>query len=354
MKKTKIGKIPSIFKNVDLLQEVFVTDKIKAEEGAFVVVEALEDIDKKNGVEFKDGRLGKVRKGDVFPGVLGYRKAPVEFAGFVPPKVYVGQELYLLCESGLIGDLSGIYNSWGNPMSVRVLGGIVDKKGKSLNLKDFAFSKIKQTKKKIPLVAFIATRMDSGKTITACKVVSAFSQLGKKVAAVKMTGVAYNQDLYKLQDSGASAVYDFVDMGLPSTCNSNTQAVISAAKQLISYAKRDNPDMIVAEFGEGIIGDYHNLDVLSDPFIKSQVSFLVLAAIDLAGVYGSTQILKKECGLIIDLVTGPAVNSQVGVEAVKKYFNLESESNLSQIPRTVSAIHKKVFEKNNESNKTLL
>lgn len=346
MKKTKVEKIPSIFKNVDLPQEVLVTDKIKAKEGAFVVVEALEDIDKKNSVEFKDGRLGKVRKGDIFPGVLGYRKAPVEFAGIVPPKVYVGQELYLLCESGLIGSISGIYNSWGNPMSVHILGGIVDKKGKSLNLKDFAFSKIKQTNKKTPLVAFIATRMDSGKTITACKVVSAFSQAGKKVAAIKMTGVAYNQDLYKLRDSGASATYDFVNMGLPSTCNSNTPAVIDAAKQLVSYAKRNNPDMIVAEFGEGIIGDYHNLDVLRNPLIKSQVSFLVLAANDLAGVYGSTQILKKECGLKIDLVTGPVVNSQVGVDAVKKYFNLESESNLSQMPRTVSAIQQKIFGKN--------
>ena len=344
IKVIKLDKIPSVFKNVNLSAEVQIGSKIPAEEGVILVVQAEESSGKKDVMEFVGGRLGTVLKGDIFAGVLGYRKALVEFAGVVPKKVQVGDELYLLCESGVIGEICGVYESWGKPMELKILGAVVDKAGTPLNLNSFALPKIKSISKKIPIICFLATRMDSGKTTMACKVAHHFNQHGKKIVAIKPTGVSYLQDPYKLKDNGVEQVLDFTDMGLPSTCNGNTKLVINSAINLINHAKLLTPDLILVEFGEGIIGEYHVLDILKHKPVKDQLSYVILAANDLTGILGAKEILKK-CKLEIDLVTGPIVNSHLGVELVKKYFQLEAESNLYEIPKTIAAINKKVFRK---------
>lgn len=342
MKKIKLDKIPSIFKNVNLSQEVLIDNHIPAKEGTMVVVVAEENSGKKDVLEFIGGRLGTILKGDVFAGVLGYRKALVEFAGEIPKEVKVGDELYLLCESGVIGEISGIYEAWGKPMKVKVLGSIVDEKRKPKTLKSFALPTIELNKQRIPIICILATRMDSGKTTMMSKILYYFKQQGKIVAAIKPTGVSYLQDSYKLMDNGATLVVDVTDMGLPSTCNGNVKQVIKSTLNLINYAKSSNPDLILMEFGEGIIGEYHVLDLLKYKPIKDQISFVVLAANDLPGVLGAKEILNKECKLKIDMVTGPIANSHLGVELIKKYFQLPAESNQHEIHKTIAAIERKI------------
>lgn len=343
MKKIKLDKIPSVFKNVNLPNEVWMNDQILAEEGAMVVACAQENSDKKDVLEFIGGRLGIVLEGDIFAGVLGYRKAPVEFAGVVPKKIKVGDELHLLCEGGIIGEISGVYEAWGKPMKVKILGAVVDQSGQPLNLSSFALPKIKPNFKKVPVICTLSTRMDSGKTIMACKIAHYFTNQGKIVVAIKATGVSYLQDPYKLLDNGVYQVLDFTDMGLPSTCNGNTKQVIASTMNLINHAKSKNPDLILMEFGEGVIGEYHNIDILSHKPIRDQFSFVILAANDLTGILGAKEILKKKCRLEIDLVTGPIANSQLGVELIKKYFQIEAESNQHEISKTVELISKKIF-----------
>lgn len=222
-------------------------------------------------------------------------------------------------------------------MQVKVLGAIVDDTGKQNNLKNIKLPKVTADKIKIPVITFLGTRMDCGKTTMACKVVHYFNQLGKSVAVVKATGVAFTQDPYKLKEYGASPVVDFVDMGLPSTCNGNAKEVVSSCINLLNHCKSHKPDLILIEFGDSIIGEYHVEDVLKSKSINQQVSLVVLAAHDFVGVYGAKMKLSK-LGLSIGLVTGPVVNSQVGVNLVKKYFNLKAESNQYDIPKTIKLV----------------
>jgi len=343
MKKIKLDKIPSVFKNVNLPKEVATGHKIEPQEGAMVVAQAGENSGKQDVFEFIGGRLGRLIKNDIFPAVLGYRKAPVEFAGIVPKKVKVGDEFSFLCESGLIGEISGVYEAWGKPMTVKVLGSIVDEKGQQMNLKDYALSDIEPVIKKIPIIVLLATRMDSGKTTMACKIAHAFKQMGKKIAAIKPTGVSFMQDPYKLMDNGVDPVLDFTDMGLPSTCGPDVKRIIKATQSLIDHVKLTNPDLILIEFGEGILGEYHVMDILQTKSIKDQLSFIILAANDFIGIYGAQDILKKKCKLTIDLITGPIANSHLGVELIKKYFKLEAESNQHEIHKTVELINRKIF-----------
>lgn len=342
MKKIKIDKIPSIFRRVNLPNEVYLDRKIPAEEGVFIIVKAMENIDKNNVLEFIGGRLGKLIEGDIIPAVLGYRKAPVEFAGIVPKKVKAGDELFLLCESGLVGELMGVYEDWGKPMKVKVLGALVDEKGKHLNLKNYKLANIKPIKKTIPLICMLSTRMDSGKTMMGCRIAHHLKIAGKKVAAVKVSGVAFTQDPYKFRDHGADPVFDFVDMGLPSTCNGNAQSVVESAENLINHAKQTDPDLIILEFGEAILGEYHNMDILSSE-IKKDIGFVIMAANDLTGIYGARELLN-EVNIEIDLVTGSVANSHLGVELIKKYFNLPAEGNLHEVSKAVALINKKIFQ----------
>lgn len=336
MKKIKLDKIPYLFKNVNLSYEVFISNKITPIEGSIIVVQALENEGKKDEFDFANGRLGKVVKGDIFSGILGLRKAVVEFAGYIPTHVKVGDELYLVCESGLIGQISGVYESWGKPMKVKVLGGIVDKDGNQLNLKNYSLPAIKNNNN-IPIIAFIGTRMDCGKTTMACKIALNLKKNGKKINAIKPTGVAFSQDLYKLKDYGSQVVLDFVDMGLPSTCNGSIGKIISVTENLINHAKSSNPDLILMEFGDSLLGAYHVNDILNYQKIKKQIKFTILAANDLLGIKGAIEILN-ESKLKIDLITGPIANSKIGIDLIKKNFGIKAESNQHEIPKTINMI----------------
>lgn len=336
MKKIKLDKIPYLFKNVNLPCEVSISNKIASVEGSMIVVQALENEGKKDDFDFANGRLGKVVKGDIFPGILGSRKALVEFAGYIPTSVEVGNELYLVCESGLIGQISGVYESWGKPMKVKILGGIINKNGNQLNLKNYSLPKIKNNTN-IPIIAFIGTRMDCGKTTMACKIALGLKNAGKKIVAIKPTGVAFSQDLYKLKEYGAYQVLDFVDMGLPSTCNGNSKNVILATENLINHAKFYDPDLILMEFGDSLLGAYHVKDILNYLPIKQQIKFFILAANDLLGVEGAKNMLNKY-KLKINLVTGPTANSKIGIDLIKKNFEIEAESNQYSIPKTIKMI----------------
>lgn len=341
MKKqtVKYHKIPSVYKNIPLDSEVTIVPTVPAIEGACLVVKSLENEGKKDDLDFASGRLGKIVTGDVIPAVLGYRKATVEFAGYIPSKVTSGDTLYLLCESGVVGAVSGVYEKWGTPLPVKVLGGIVDYAGHFMNLKQFTLPAVTHNYSSIPFIGLIGTRMDCGKTTMACKITKQLVLAGKKAAAAKVTGVAFTQDLYQLKEHGANPVMDFVDMGLPSTCNGNSQEVIRSALRILEYLKQTKPDVIVLEFGDSLFGEYHVADVLVTPEVKDNMKLLVLAANDFAGIHGTIEKLSH-IDMKIGLVTGPVVNSQVGVDLVQKYFGIPAESNLHFIPFTMDIVNK--------------
>ncbi len=182
MDKIYLDKIPSVFKNVNLCSPVDITNKnLEAEEGTFLVVEVQNSQGKRAKIELIDGRLGTLHEGEVIPVVLGYRKALVEFAGTIPHSITDEEQIFLLGSSGVVGKISSIFPSWGEPLAVKVLGAIVNEQGQLTNLSNFALPVIPEPPHHAPIVAFIGTRMDCGKTTMACKVVQSFKKQGKKI-----------------------------------------------------------------------------------------------------------------------------------------------------------------------------
>ncbi len=124
--KMQLTKIPSVVRRLHLPQEVEVGIAIQPEEGAVLVVEALADVGKNNMLEFTSGRIGSLVEGDIIPAVLGKRQALREYSGDIPASVDVGDILYLLCESGVVGEIRGMNEAYGAPLQVRVLGDLYE------------------------------------------------------------------------------------------------------------------------------------------------------------------------------------------------------------------------------------
>ncbi len=337
--KVKFSKVPSILRKVTPLEEVEMSDVITPDEGLAIVVEALDHSGKNNVLEVTSGRLGKLVKGDIVPAVLGKRRALREYAGDIPAKLKPGDELYWLCESGLVGGIQGINEHWGVPMKVKVLGALLEE-GKTVNIKHYAIPWKKELEKSAPIVAVLATCMDSGKTTLICKIAEHFKNNGLKIAAAKLTGVAFMQDPFKMKDNGIGNVLDFVDAGLPSTCGKSEDAV-SAACGIITEINKKNPDLILVEFGDGIIGEYNVQSIITHPSFKKHIIMTVVAANDLMAAWGAKKKLE-DLGLQIDLLTGPVVNSQTGVEFVEKNFGITAESNQHSTPKTIAILEQKL------------
>ena len=115
----------------------------------------------------------------------------------------------------------------------------------------------------------------------------------------------------------------FLDIGVTSTINQQ-DAVVPAAKTILNNLAKSNPDIIVAELGDGIIGWYGVDKLLEDKEFTSLVSFTIVCAHDLVGAFGAQSILKKH-GLIIDYFSGLVTNNTAGTDYLEDVLQTPSQ-----------------------------
>ncbi len=338
--KVRLTKFPSVVRRLNLSYEVEVTGNIPSEEGVVVAVEVLDEQGTNNLLEFANGRMGHLVRGDIIPGVLGKRRALKEYSGDIPTGLQVGDILELICDSGLLGKISGIERGWRRPVQVRVIGGLVEK-GTPMNIKNHSIDWSKALSTSAPIVAVGASCMSTGKTTVICKMIKHFQEKGMTVAAVKLTGVAYDGDLLKFKDSGADPVLSFLDAGLPSTCG-DPDDVVQAGLGILKEVNKKDPDLIVIEFGDGVLGEYNVESLLRHRDIQKYIKAIIFSASDIAAAWGGNEIVKQY-GLAISLITGPAVNNETGVSFIEKHLNISAESNLGEMPVTMQLLEKNIF-----------
>lgn len=331
----QLTKIPSALRKLDLSSVVEVSEHIIPEEGAVVLVEVLTDSGKNNLLEYTSGRIGFLVEGDVIPAVLGKRRALREYSGDIPSRLAPGDILYFLCESGVVGEIKGINEQWGLPLQVRVLGSIVSN-GKQLNMKDVGLPRRQTLEKCAPIIGVVGTCMNIGKTTAICKLIKHFRLQGLQIAGAKLSGVASTQDPDKMSDAGASPVLGFMDAGLPSTCNDPTE-VVEVALGILHELNQSQPDVIIAEFGDGILGEYHVGEIIRNQEIQKHFCAFLVAAPDFVAAWGAKEIMHQY-GVQVTLITGPAVNNDTGVHYVENHFNVPAESNLHAMPKTISLV----------------
>ncbi len=352
----KIGSATSPLKLAKTIRVIDENTAPKA--GDVVVVRALSESVTYGNLELPSGRLAKITRNDVLLGVLGKRRALKGFVGDVPESVKTGDKLHLLNMGGVIGVCKGHHSSLSDAIEVEVLGIAVSEpsalangltyesktdnenrrrgfrveatlnasapralQSKILNIADHALQPTNSLEKSAPIVVIAGTCMNSGKTVAATEIIKQATHHGLKVAGAKMSGVACLRDTLNMQDSGANWTASFLDCGLPSTVDYGDLAPV--AKAILNHLNSFEPDLIVVELGDGIVGGYAVDSVLKDVEIKEAISSFVFCANDYVGVVGGIAVLKN-LGIEIDVIAGSVTDSQMGEDFVEQTYQLKA------------------------------
>ncbi len=348
--KIHLTKIPSVVRRLHLPDDIEVSDCIVPEEGAVIVVEALEDEGKNHLLEFASGRVGDLVEGDILAVVLGKRLALREYSGDMPAHLAVGDIINVLCESGVVGNIRGLNEKWGIPMQVKVLGSVVSE-GKQLNLKDGAIERRQHLESSAPIIGVVGTCMNIGKTTAISKLIKHFRRQGLKVAGVKLSGVASTRDLDKISDAGASPVLGFLDGGLPSTCG-DANTVVEVALGILHEVNTKKPDLIIGEFGDSILGEYNVEYLLRHLEIQKYICSLIVATGDFVAAWGAKELMNQY-GIAVTVITGPVTNNETGALYIEKHLHIPAESNLHEMSKTIRLIEEHLRQAREKSQKAV-
>jgi hypothetical protein len=348
--KIVADKIASSARNVRLSSEITLSPSIIAKEGYLIAGRLLNERGDYNTIELLSGRMSRLYKGDVVVGVLGPRNALKGFSGVVPDQIKPGDVLQLLNLGGVIGKCTSENAELGKPIDVEVLGAVLhfphflERVGTPAVITEGEIRLREDLPHSAPLIIISGTCMDAGKTRAACELVKHISRAGKKIAAAKLTGVSLMRDTLAMADCGASQVLNFTDAGIVTSTAANA---VPSAKGVIAALSDKSPDCIVLELGDGIMGEYGTMAVLSDPEIMGFTKAHVLSANDPVAAWGAKTFLSElpkghPCPAI-DVICGPATDNDVGKSFIRSKLGLHAANALRDGQALTSIVYKKVF-----------
>jgi hypothetical protein len=316
--KITLDKIASSTARLDLPREVEISQHIEAREGNVLAVRALMEKSVYDRLELTSGRMAKINKGDVMAGTLGYRRALKGFVGTIPESIHVGDTIHVLNLGGVLGICIGKNPDVGSPLEVEVLGAVM-RDGAAANIAQNAIPPRQDLPDCPPLVVVAGTCMSAGKTGAASEIVKRFAQSGSRVAAAKLSGVAALRDTLDMEDHGAFATLSFLDCGLPSTARVRDLAPF--ARAILAELAAKNPDVIVLELGDGILGDYHVGSFFEHDDLTRATRAVVMCANDLVAAWGAKELMNR-WGIPITVVSGPVTDNQTGTDYIGQELKL--------------------------------
>lgn len=342
--RIRLDRISSSTKNAALPREVIVGDDITAEEGYVLAVRILADKSSYNTIEDPTGRMLSLRAGDVLAGTLGARRALRGYAGVVPQRIAVGDVLHVLNLGGILGRCTSANPDIGPPFEAEVLGAILafpelgDRIGRPAHIKDHAIPPADRLESTVPVVYVAGTCMNAGKTVAATELVRGLTRGGLRVGAAKLTGVALMRDALSMLDAGASIALTFNDAGAASTHAGMAVPVAKAIMNRLAAHPSGRPDVIVAELGDGILGDYGVQDILRDAELMGVAAAHVVCAPDPVGCWGVAQLYRDQFELPITAISGPATDNDVGREFVRSILGVPAYNARREAERLVEVV----------------
>ena len=343
--RLRLDRIASSTKNAQLTPEVIIGDEIVAAEGFLLAVRILADKSTYNTVEDLTGRMVSLRAGDVLAGTLGARRALRGYAGEVPSHICVGDTIEVLNLGGILGRCTSANPDIGPPFKAEVLGAVLsfpdlgDRIGRPAHIKDHAVPPAESLESSVPVVYVAGTCMNAGKTVAATELVRGLTRSGLRVAAAKLTGVSLMRDSLSMRDAGAIAALTFNDIGIATT---RAGITVPSAKGIFNRLATLKPDVIVAELGDGILGEYGVQDILLDPELTGVGAAYVMAAPDPVGCWGAATLMRDMFGLEITVLTGPATDNEVGRDYVAAELKLPAHNALRDAGGLVEVVRRAI------------
>ncbi len=325
--RLSVDKIASATRNVSLRRDTRVSDSIVAAPGYVMAGRIRGQKNTYNQLEDLHGRMVTLHDGDVIAGVLGHRNALHGYSGVVPESIAVGDTLQLLNLGGVIGRCTSENPDLGRPFDVEILGAVLvfpefeSRQGTPAHIGMNAIEYDGNGVPDVPVIYVAGTCMSSGKTGAACQLVRQLATRGAAVGACKLTGVSLRRDTLAMMDYGARWAVTFTDAGV---VTSSPATAVPVARGLVAYLAREGADVIVAELGDGILGEYGVQQILADEVLMARSAAIVLCANDPVGAWGAKELLTDEYGLAIDVVSGPTTDNAVGTRFIREQLGLEA------------------------------
>jgi hypothetical protein len=280
--------------------------------GDYVLWEVLDTRGRLNAIELAGGRMVNAMEGDLVVGALGRRVATLEAVGEWRA-IDASGEFDALTAAGLFGRTTSLSPFIATPMRLRYRGHVV-RGGEKVTMRG-CLGERQSRPLQAPIVLIVGTSMSAGKTMSGRIIVHLLSQLGLRVVGAKLTGAARYRDMLSFADAGASAIYDFVDAGLPSSAVPE-DAYREALPHLLSLIAAEEPDVVVAEAGASPLEPYNG--AVAKEMIRDNVIFKLLCAQDPYAVVGVQHAFQRSP----DLVAGGAANTDAAIALVRKLTDL--------------------------------
>jgi hypothetical protein len=262
-------------------------------------------------VEAPSGRAMTLVPGDIFLATPGHRESTRWVVGGIPDGgLKPGKTYWVLSESGVIGALVGDSpREKGHLGQVKYLGAVCDARQRPLNLRAFAATaKARARDHGAPVFLVLGTASEVGKTTAAIAVLRALRQKGHgALVALKATGTPSVSELAMYQDFGATAAFDAVDFGIPTTYPSDRPDIEPVFARALDACLSIAAEAVVVECG----GDLFGANV--PQFIRQLAARraglrVIVAAADALAALGAKQVLR-DMGLTISLLTGPCTDT---------------------------------------------
>ena len=276
--------------------------------GDYVLGKVIPPLNPLSTVELTSGRMANLLPGDLIIGAFGIRQATLEIVGNWQDMTS-DNSFHALTPAGLFGKATSVSYLLASPPSLLYQGHLL-RDGQKLSMNNF-INPLPEKPYDCTTILIIGTSMSAGKTTAARVIISLLRQMGLKVVGAKLTGAGRYRDILAMQDAGADRIFDFVDVGLPSSI-CEPEAFRLCLRQLLTKIAATDPDVVVAEAGASPLEPYNGSIVLEE--MRPQINYTVLCASDPYAVAGVCQGF----GLQPDLITGIATSTSAGVKLVEK------------------------------------
>lgn len=295
--------------------------------GDYVVGEVAE-IPSGRVVELTSGRMIEVAEGDLVVGAFGVRHATLEATGRWAAIEKDGR-MHLLTAAGLLGRCTSL-SSVLQPLPALYYRGHAVRHDRKLSMADFVRG-VPDRSFDTSTILIVGSSMSAGKTTAARILIRQLKKLGLKVVGAKATGAGRYRDILTMHDAGADAIFDFVDVGLPSTVCAEDE-YRQALEGLLSRIAGADADVAVVEVGASPLEPYNGAVAVAA--LEDHVRLTLLCASDPYAVVG----VVEAYGLRPDLVTGIATNTEAGIELVGRLtglpaLNVRNKADLPELMR---------------------
>ncbi|MGI9235527.1 MAG: hypothetical protein ACR2RD_17990 [Woeseiaceae bacterium] len=264
-------------------------------------------------VEDRTGHMIQVEPGDWVVGALGDRAATLEGVGAWADITEDGR-MHAMTSAALMGRYTSFSTLFPDPMDL-VYRGHLCRGGEKVCMRDFAM-RSKTHAFSVPTLLLCGSSMSAGKTTTGRRVCKELDRAGVYVIGAKLTGAGRYRDILSYLKNGAREIYDFVDVGLPSTVVPE-QDFRQAIRPLLNHINDRKPTLLVAEAGASPLEPYNGQALFDE--LGDNIVCTILCASDPYAVIG----VQNAFGVTPDLVTGPATTTSAAVDLVRQLSGVQ-------------------------------